>query len=181
MHQQGLRRDKVKLLQKERTFNCFEYTIVLFWALWTLVIFLADFFNLLQVLNWLTPNWKFTSDNYALITKSTAIYGLGNGKIAITFFVIIVLWAALISWFFWKALLVFKRNDYFSWLNIAFINLFVMNALFLVLDEIFIQYALGHGHMNRLTFILITYIGILMMHFNNSNDKKRNPGSGTIH
>lgn len=134
--------------------------IVLFWALWSTLVALTDTVDFFQAINWLPRDWAFTSHNYDLVIKSVSTYGLQHTFLPIVLFFTIVVLAILIALLFWRALFAypFDKNAYLQKCYTAFLVSFLMEAIFILADELFIQYTFEHGHMDRLGFKLITFI-----------------------
>lgn len=137
-----------------------QHSIVLFWALWTSIVTITDAINLLQKLNLMPEHLKFTSGNYDLVLRNLSIYHLNVFSVAIFLFTVIVLWALIIAVLFWKALFYFKKNaqTYFNTTCFAFAILLAMHFVFILADEILIQYPLEHGHMARTVFIFVSFL-----------------------
>ena len=71
-----------------------------------------------------------------------------------------MVFAWLIAGFFWRAVFASKVNyeQYLQKCYLAFLLSFAIEAFFILADEIFIQYDLEHGHIDRLGFKLITFL-----------------------
>ncbi len=134
--------------------------IILFWAIWSLLVALSDTVNLLQHIHLLSPNWAYSSGNYDLITQLFSIYKINHQPLFLMLYFIIIVFAWIITFFFWRAALTSKKNlqYYLQRCYIAFLMIFAIDACFVIADEIFIQYTLEHGHIDRLNFKLITFL-----------------------
>ncbi|OGT41014.1 MAG: hypothetical protein A3F42_06780, partial [Gammaproteobacteria bacterium RIFCSPHIGHO2_12_FULL_37_34] len=143
--------------EKQLTF--LTLSIIAFWALWSTLVALTDVINFLQAIAWLPMDWTFTSNNFALVVKSVGMYGLQNTLLPLALFFVIVIWACLIAVLFWRALFAHhSKNNYLQKCYTAFLACFSIEAVFILADELFIQYDFEHGHMDRLGFKLITFL-----------------------
>lgn len=145
-----------------------SHGIVLFWTIWSSLVALGDSVNLLQEANILPSYLIYTSRNYDLLTKSFSLYQVQSQPLMLGFYFIIVLFAWMISLFFWRAVLAIRTNHqhYLHKCYTAFMVSFAIEAFFILADEIFLQYELEHGHMARLGFKLITFLVFLALRDN---------------
>lgn len=139
--------------------------IILFWTLWSSLVALTDTINFFQALRWLPTEWAFSSNNYALVAKSVNVYATPGSLLPLTLFFLIVIWTWVIAWLFWRALFAYQvdKVSYLQKCYVAFLACFSIEALFILADEIFIQYDFEHGHMDRLGFKLITFLVFWML------------------
>jgi len=137
--------------------------ILLFWALWSSLAAISDLINLLQQLHIVPSSWIFSSGNFSLVLQSLSKYGWDNHLLAIFLFAIIVTWIFVVAILFWRALFAFNKTNFLRSAYLAFIVSMAMNAFFLIMDELFLQYEFGHSHMARLGFRLITFIAFYLL------------------
>lgn len=134
--------------------------IILFWAIWSLLVALSDSVNLLQHLHLLPSHWAYTSGNYDLVVQIFSLYKINNQPLFLFLYFIIVVSAWIITLFFGRAVFTSEKNSeqYLLRCYTAFLMLFAIDACFILADELFIQYTLEHGHMERLGFKLVTFL-----------------------
>ncbi|MDX1836030.1 hypothetical protein DIZ81_13240 [Legionella taurinensis] len=138
--------------------------ILLFWMLWSLLVALSDTVNLLQRLHLLPAHWVYTSGNYDLVVQTFSLYKLNNEPLFLLSYFVIVVFAWVITFFFARAVWASEKNGhYLQRAYTAFLVILAIDAGFILADELFIQYAMEHGHMNRLGFKLLTFIVFLML------------------
>lgn len=149
--------------------------IILFWAMWSLLVALTDSIDWLQQVNLLSPDWAFTSGNFELLVQSLAHYKLNNHYLNLFLYFVIVIFAWIITIFFVRAVFSSKKNikQYLQRCYAAFLMSLAIEAFFIIVDEIFIQYPLEHGHMDRLGFKLVTFIVFFMLERHLSTGVKR--------
>lgn len=137
-----------------------EQGIVWFWACWSTIVLFTDSIDFLQRIQWLPDSIAFTSKNFDLVAKSLATYHWDYTPVVFILYGMIVLWSLLIASLFWRAIFAARQSleIYLSKVQQAFWAMLLMTAIFLLADEIFIQYEFGHSHMMRLGFMLLTYL-----------------------
>lgn len=158
----------------ERLFCFFALGIILMWTLWTSVVFLADFCNLMIAFGLLPTNFPFSSHNLDWIYTFLKFYRLDYDVLCMLIFSIINLWAAIIALLYWRAFISYytHRRSYVSRAMQAFILNMSLFAFFLVADELFIQYEAGHIHMNRLVCIF-TSLAVFLYLLDIKDDRKK--------
>ena len=151
--------------KQNRALTWISYGVIVFWATWALLVALGDSVNLMQEANLLPSYLVFTSKNYNLLTKSFALYQIQNKTLMLICYSIIVIFAWVITVFFWRAVFAVKQDleRYLQKCYTAFMVSFAIEAFFILSDEIFLQYELEHGHMARLGFKLITFLVFLAL------------------
>ena len=137
-----------------------QYGIIIFWTLWSALVFAADFVNFLQKIHIMSDSVHFTSNNYLLVEKSLSTYGLHSFILCITIYAIINLGAFLVTCIFGLACFTIGKNynNFIKSANVAFIASFVIDAFFVLCDEIFVQYSMEHDHLIRFGIKFITFI-----------------------
>lgn len=146
--------------QKDLSIKWISRGIIVFWAFWSLLVALSDSVNFLQQANILPSHWVFTSKNYDLVMNSLALYQINNVVLTLFLYFFIVLFAWIITLCFIRA--AFSSSTgvarYLQRCYTAFLLSFAIEAFFIMADEIFVQYALEHGHMDRLGFKMLTFL-----------------------
>lgn len=133
--------------------NCVRYGIVLFWVSWLLLVFLTDLIDLLQQINLIPIKFPFSSGNYNLIVNSQLIYDIHCSNLFLCLFLMVIACIFVQTVLFATTLFFIDSIlPYF-----AFLLGFFTTAIFILYDEIFIQYSYEHGHMIRLTFQMTTF------------------------
>lgn len=145
--------------QNNRATQWIAHGIIVFWALWSLLVALSDSINLFQQLNLLPGSWAFTSKNYDLVVQLFSYYQVNHQTLHLIMYCLIVLLAWVIAIVSARAALTKPQSEhYLPKCYTAFLFIFAIDALFILVDEIFIQFALEHGHMDRLGFKLISFL-----------------------
>jgi len=151
--------------KQNRSLAWISYGVIVFWAVWALLVALGDSVNLMQEANLLPSYLVFTSKNYSLLAKSFALYQIQSKALMLICYSIIIVFTWIITAFFWRAVFAVKQNldRYLQKCYTAFLVSFAIEAFFILSDEIFLQYELEHGHMARLGFKLITFLVFLAL------------------
>lgn len=150
-------------MQSSVAINLISRGIILFWGVWFLIVTASDVVNFLQRKNVISPHISFTSNNYKLVDNVLSVYKINAPTVVDVLFIAIILWAFAISLSFFFSL--FAKN--FSIAYFAFMFSFSMTAFFILCDEVFIQYELGHEHILRLLFQMIAFICFYMISIDN--------------
>lgn len=156
---------------KYRALSLLERGILLFWTVWATLVMLTDGIDFLQQIKVLPANLAFSSGNHALVAKSLAYYHLDMPWLTLGLYGLIVLASIVIAVLFWRALFMPTVPDerYLCAVYWAFLFKLGIDLFFMLADEVFMQYDLEHGHMNRLVFVFITFFAFLIAHrMNNS-------------
>lgn len=145
---------------KYRALAVLERGLLLFWSLWATLVALTDGIDFLQQIKMLPADWTFSSGNHALVVKSLAYYHWDFSWLTLSLYGAIVLLSAIIALLFWRAFFTSREPEekYLCVVYWAFLFKLGIDLLFMIVDEVFMQYDLEHGHMNRLIFIFVTFI-----------------------
>jgi len=136
-------------------------SILLFWALWGTVVCLSDTIDYLQSFGIIRNRFHFDSKNSDVVREFWANYHIYSLRLVQFSYAFIIGLAYFITILFWCAFIISFIGPYQFYLQVAFWALFAgiaLNVLFVLLDEIFIQYALTHAHMLRLILRFVTLI-----------------------
>ena len=149
-----------------RSLEFTAYGIVLMWALWTTIVTVTDLFDLFVQLQVLQAHFSAASGNFALVEHFLDHYRINYAPLAYTIFITINGWIGITAIVYWRAITAFHGHNQVSYARYTILG-FLLNmglcACFLIADEIFIQYAAGHSHMNRLMFMLLTFVSFLWL------------------
>ena len=122
--------------------------ILLFWALWLSMAWLANACDGLKACHLLGTGWKFASGNYALLVETTQKYHTPLWLTAILFLGVI-LWEGGAALLFWSAFYVFQGIHQPA--GRAFYPAFGVSlalwAVFIIADEIFLAYETEATHL----------------------------------
>ncbi len=138
--------------------------IIIFWALWYLLVFSSDVSNFIQSV-FSTRPFAFDSRNLSLVIHSFSTYGITIPWIHTMVFAFITLWSGLTAILFgiaaWAKIRVYPSSDRIVYW--AFLLSIAQDMVFILSDEFFIQYDLEGGHMERLGVKIITLIGLILI------------------
>lgn len=138
--------------------------ILLFWALWFTVAWLANTCDGLKACHLLGAGWRFASGNYALLVETTKKYRPPPWLNAMLFGGII-LWQGCAALLFWCALSVFQglHRPGENVLYAAFLVSLALWAAFIVADEIFLAYETEDTHLRVFTAQAISLLVLALL------------------
>ena len=135
--------------------------ILIIWAVWSLVVALSNIFDALRNLGIIPSGFKFVSGNFGYIQAATSIYSLPVWIDSILF-AIVIIWEALMAYYFFKAFLNTSVENNRSILYTPFILGFALFGGFLIMDEILIAYdRLGSIEQNHFVIFAALMISLL--------------------
>jgi hypothetical protein len=138
--------------------------ILLFWALWLTVAWLANTCDGLKACHVLGKGWKFASGNYALMVEATQKYHTPLWLNATLFFGVI-LWQGGAALLFWSAFSAFqglyRPGDHL--LYPAFLVSLALWAAFIIIDEIFLAYETEDTHLRVFTAQAISLLVLVLL------------------
>jgi len=137
--------------------------ILLFWALYFLLVWITNLCDALKELGWLGKDWRYVSGNYALIVEVTAGKVGGPAWLAPVLFAGVLLWEAAAGVMFIRAAAVFRSMTQpgRQTVHAAFAAALGLWAAFILADEFFIDYRFETTHRSLLTLQLLS---LLAMH-----------------
>ena len=133
-----------------------------FWTLWFALVAASNLADLAQSLGWLPPSWRFASGNYALLTKTTAVYSL-PGWANRALFMCVIVWELAAMCLLARALTAACGERLSArLLDRAFAVSAGLFAAFALADELLIAFATGleATHVRILVALLATLIVI---------------------
>jgi hypothetical protein len=128
------------------TLLTFKQGMILFWALYMSLVVILNIFDALKTAKFLPQTWKFASGNYWYIEQVTKIYAV-PGWLNGILFVGAIVWEILNTIMLWNALLVFDGSSY-EFINAALIVGLALWAAFMLMDELFLAWAVSIGNSN---------------------------------
>jgi hypothetical protein len=141
----------------------FKRSILLVWAVWFSVVFLSNLLDAGKGLGLLGESWAFASGNWHAIRKTTALYGISDAVNALMFGGVII-WEAITACLFWRAGLTYLgRMSSRKFVYQALTSSLLLWGAFLVVDELFIAYALGATHLRLFNAHLLTLLAIELL------------------
>jgi hypothetical protein len=110
--------------------------LLLYWSLWFSIVFATSVFDGLQALGVIDKGWKFGSGILALISSTTAIYGVPAGAHGVWMLGVIV-WEGIAVGAFWRAFRKFRglKNADGRALVVTFVLAISLFASFVLADE----------------------------------------------
>ena len=138
--------------------------IVLFWALWVSIAWLANLCEGLKACHWLGARWKFASGNYALLIETTQKYRPPLWFTALLFGGIL-LWQGGSALLFWCAVVTFQgvQQPGEHMLYIAFFVSLALWAAFLLADEIFLAYVTEDTHLRVFIAQVVSLLALALL------------------
>jgi hypothetical protein len=141
-----------------------KHGILLFWALWLSVAWLANMCDGLKACRLLGARWKFASGNYALMVETTQKYHAPLWLIALLFLGVI-LWQGCSALLFWSACIGFQgvHQPGEHTLYAAFLVSLALWAAFLIADEIFLAYESEATHMRVFVAQVMSLLALALL------------------
>jgi hypothetical protein len=138
--------------------------VLLFWALWFTVAWLANTCDGLKACHVLGAGWRFASGNYALMVETTQKYHTPRWLNAVLFGGVI-LWQGCAALLFWFALSVFQglHRPGGNALYTAFLVSLALWAAFIIADEIFLAYETEDTHLRVFTAQAISLLVLVLL------------------
>jgi hypothetical protein len=135
--------------------------LLFLWGLWLFIAFLTNLFDAFKVLRMVPQHWRFASDNFQAVARTTAIYHAPPWLPRVLFFGIL-LWQLLALIFFGYAIVSSLEEGSLDEgpLNTAFVASLGLLFAFMIADEVFTQYDLERGHVLLFIAQLITLIAL---------------------
>jgi hypothetical protein len=138
--------------------------ILLFWALWLSIAWLANACDGLKACHLLGPGWTFTSGNYALMVETTEKYHTPLWLNAILFLGVI-LWEGGSALLFWAAFSAFHgmHQSGGQALYPAFLVSLALWAAFIIADEVFLAYETEATHLRVFVAQIISLLALALL------------------
>jgi hypothetical protein len=137
--------------------------LLLFWAVWSTVVFATNVLDGCRALGLLGETWVFASGNYHFLVETTARYGTPawlNGLL----FLGVVCWEGSTALLFWLAGVRFRGEEESKrLLYAAFTAGLALWSAFLVADELFMAYAVEGTHWRLFTAQLATLLVVELL------------------
>jgi glucose-6-phosphate-specific signal transduction histidine kinase len=132
--------------------------VLLFWAMYFTLVALTNALDAAKSFGALPAGWTLASGNYALMVKVTAVHGTPMAIVVILFLGVVV-WEALSAALFWRALVARTRRAVYA----AFTVSLALWAVFALVDEIFVAYALGGVHLRLFGVQLVSLLALRLL------------------
>jgi hypothetical protein len=138
-------------------------SLLLFWAVWLMVVFVTNVLDGCKALGLLADSWAFASGNYRFLAETTARYSIPaslNGLL----FAGIIAWEGTAALLFWLAWLRFcGKEGSRRMVYAAFTVSLTLWSAFAVADELFIAYAVEGTHLRLFTAQLVTLLALELL------------------
>lgn len=138
----------------------FSIGILIFWGLWTLLVALSDTMDLIERFSKNAVTFKFNSKNFQHIQVFWRHYHIESRVLSLlTYLFIILITYCVFVFFLWAIMSFFLdvREIFFLMGCYAFLLSLAVNAMFILIDELFIQFEMGKVHMIRFCVRLISF------------------------
>jgi hypothetical protein len=136
---------------------------LLFWAVWFLVAFITNFFDFLNLIGWIPPQWHFHSGNYHSLENVVSIYHTPNSLLNLLF-ALDILAQGISAVLFFIAFFCFWRGIYiWQTIPLAFGISMGLWAVFLVMEEVFIAYSFESTHARLLIFEIVCLLMLYLL------------------
>jgi hypothetical protein len=124
-----------------------KLALLLFWAAWFAVVFLANAFGVLKAMGALPRSWPFASTNYQAVVKATAMYRPPAWVPSMLFAGVLAWQLAVAALFAWAAgaWLLEGRLEWRA-VNLAFGGGIALWGAFMLADEIVLKYEFERTH-----------------------------------
>ncbi len=130
--------------------------LLLFWTLWFTLAFFSNLFDLLQTYHIFT-SISFHSGNWKALASVISIYHMSPLVLSILFYCdlfaeVIILFLLVKSIFYFYR----HNNNYWKYVNLAFIFSIGLWCVFIIMEEIFIAYAFEATHIRLCIFEILS-------------------------
>jgi len=138
--------------------------ILLFWWLWVTLVALTNSVSELKAFGVMPQSWLFNSGNYSLIAHSTATFGT-PAWVDRLLLLVVILWQALASVLFWRALRAYHRRRPGRWprIYVAFTVLLALFGAFMLSDEILHAYHVESAHREIAILLLVSVVALYLL------------------
>jgi hypothetical protein len=133
--------------------------LLLYWAVWTAIVFTANVTDALRTARLLPTSWAFASGNYSEMIKVSNIYHTPHWIIAWLFCGVIV-WQAIGAWSYARAARSAGSPFEDSNVNLALAINVALWAAFTIADEVFLTYGIENTHRSIFAAQLLTLLVI---------------------
>src|SRR2546425_10245544 len=129
------------MLARLASWRTLKSGVLLFWAAWFTIVLITNVCDALKAGRVLPSGWTFSSGNWELMLKVTAVHATPVAIVGVMFLGVIA-WEAVAGLLFWRAWAAGGRGGV-----IAFVVGLALWATFALADEVFLAYAVQAGHL----------------------------------
>ena len=134
-----------------------------FWGMWFLLASLTNIFDLFNVFGILTPEWRFRSGNYLLLSQALSIYDVGSMCTNLLFICDILVQGTAATLFFIAAWHFWHQKNAWIYINAAFTLSIALWGMFIIMEETFIAYAFEEVHRSLFSLELISLLALHLL------------------
>jgi hypothetical protein len=145
------------MLARLGTWRTLKSGVLLFWAAWFTVALATDVCDALKAGRVLPPGWSFSSGNWELLLKVTAVHATPVVIVGVMFLGVIA-WEALAALLFWRAWAAGGRGSL-----VAFVVSLALWATFAVAAEIFLAHAIEAVHLRLFGVELLSVLALRLL------------------
>ena len=145
------------MLARLASWRTMKSGILLFWAAWFTIVLLTNVCDALKAGRALPAGWTFSSGNWELMLKVTAVHATPVVIVAILFLGVIA-WEALAAVLFWRAWIAGGRGGV-----AAFTVGLALWAAFALADELFLAHSLEAMHVRLFGVQLLSVLALRLL------------------
>jgi hypothetical protein len=145
------------MLARLASWRTLKSGILLFWAAWFTIVLLTNVGDALKAGRVLPAGWTFSSGNWELMLKVTAVHATPVALVGIMFLGVIA-WEALAGLLFWRAWIAGGRGGI-----TAFVVGLALWAAFVLADEIFLAYTVEAAHLRLFGLQLLSVLALRLL------------------
>ena len=145
------------MLTRVASWRALKSGVLLFWAAWFTIVLITNVCDALKAGRVLPSGWTFSSGNWELMLKVTAVHATPIAIVGVMFLGVIA-WEALAGLLFWRAWAAGGRGGV-----IAFVVGLALWATFALADEIFLAYSVEAVHLRLFGLQLVSVLALRLL------------------
>jgi hypothetical protein len=145
------------MLARLGSWRTFKSGVLLFWAAWFTIVLATNVCDALKAGRVLPAAWTFSSGNWELMLKVTAVHATPVAVVGILFLGVIA-WEGLAGALFWRAWASGGRGGI-----VAFVVGLALWATFALADELFVAYTIEAAHLRLFGLQLLSVLALRLL------------------
>jgi hypothetical protein len=131
--------------------------VLLFWAAWFTLVLATNVCDALKAGRVLPAGWTFSSGNWELMLKVTAVHATPVAIVGVLFLGVIA-WEAFAGLLFWRAWIAGGRGGI-----VAFVVGLALWGAFVLADELFLAYTVEAAHLRLFGLQLLSVLALRLL------------------
>ena len=145
------------MLARLASWRTLKSGVLFFWAAWFTIVLITNVCDALKAGRVLPSGWTFSSGNWELMLKVTAVHATPVAIVGILFLGVIA-WEAVAGLLFWRAWAAGGRGGV-----IAFVVGLALWATFALADEVFLAYTVEAAHLRLFGLQLLSVLALRLL------------------